>query len=72
MSGFISDAVPAYRLRPEDLEDYLRRIFPDYTDFKVQVCLADPIWIRLYSDQLTVRSLHVMNITSQFRGFCPG
>jgi hypothetical protein len=35
----ITDEVPAYRLRREDLETYLEGKFPEHTDFDIQVRL---------------------------------
>ncbi|KUJ17137.1 uncharacterized protein LY89DRAFT_734124 [Mollisia scopiformis] len=33
----VSDVVPAYRLRQEDLEDYLRRTFPEQSYFSIEL-----------------------------------
>jgi len=71
MSG-VSDVVPAYRLRQEDLEEYLGTIFPDHAGigFKVQVCLSYFILIKVACKPTDSSiSLRVTNTTSQFQDF---
>lgn len=61
MSG-VTNVVPAYRLRQEDLEKYLRDKFPDHADFDVKVCLLryDLLMVQTDKASACARSIQLL------------